>query len=358
TYALGILGQNKAELLKEVERAFQGVSQAFERGQDWQTPTGSYFTAKPLGQQGQVAFVYPGAYGAYVGLGQHLFRLFPKIYENPILRSVDNRVANVMKLLYPRSLSKLSTRQLEALEKRLFDDPLAMLESEMACAGVLTGILKDYFKIHPHCTFGYSLGEISMIVAQGVWTSFSQGSNAFNASPLFKTRLSGPKDAIREYWGLPLGQNHPGEEFWGTYVLMAPVSQVREHLKQENRVYLTQINTPKEVVIAGDVQACQRVIETLNCNAFRAPFNHVIHCEAMASEYAELVKLNTLPVDNVPNLVFYSAAQYEPLTLESDSISHHIAKALCQPFDFPRLINRVYEDGNRIFIETGAGSIC
>ncbi|PLZ78062.1 hypothetical protein CBP16_19630, partial [Fischerella thermalis WC217] len=31
---------------------------------------------------------------------------------------------------------------------------------------------------------------------------------------------------------------------------------------------------------------------------------------------------------------------------------------LSQQLDFPRLVNRVYDDGARIFIETGAGNIC
>jgi len=31
---------------------------------------------------------------------------------------------------------------------------------------------------------------------------------------------------------------------------------------------------------------------------------------------------------------------------------------LTQPIDFPRLVNRAYEDGARIFIELGAGSNC
>jgi PfaB family protein len=359
TYALVILGRNKDELKRELQRAVQGVAQAFEQGADWKTPLGSYFTAKPLGRKGTVAYAYPGAFGSYVGLGRDILRLFPKIWDDPIIRNTNNRLANIDKLLFPRSLNKLSLRQLEAIEKQLSDNVLSMLETEMGCATLITAVMKDYFQVQPHCAFGYSLGETSMLCAQGVWTNFNQGSHALNSSPLFETRLSGPKNAVREYWGLPQSnQNGEDEEIWSTYVLIASASEVANCLKNEEHVYLTQINTPKEVVIAGKPEACQKLIKTLNCDAFRAPSNHAIHCEAMRSEYDELVKLNTLPIQKVPQATIYSAAEYGPLTLDTDSVSHHIAKGLCQPLDFPRLVNRIYEDGNRIFIEVGAGSIC
>ncbi len=233
-----------------------------------------------------------------------------------------------------------------------------MLESGLGFAALFTELMRDYFQVQPQCTFGYSLGEISMLCAQDVWTNYDQGSNILNSSPLFGTRLSGPKNAVREYWGLPQGQDHQGGDFWSTYVLMAPVSRVMEYLKHENRVYLTHINTPKEVVIAGDTQACLRVIKTLNCDALRAPADHVLHCKAMSSEYHELIKLNTLPIQKVPDTVFYSAAEYKPIAIESHSIGRNLAKGLCQQLNFPRLVSQVYEDGTRIFIEAGAGSTC
>ena len=354
-YVLSITGRNQKDLLKEIESARKGVNNAFENGTDWQTPIGSYFTVKPLGKTGAVAYVYPAAVNSYIGIGRSVFRLFPKVFEDLKSNNLYNRAADVEKLVYPRSLPKLTTRQLETLEKQLLDDSLAMFESEIAFARYMTAIFRDDFQVKPKSVFGYSLGETSMMVAQGVWSNFEGGSNTLNSSPLFGDKLSGPKNAVREYWGLT---DSPNNNFWNTYVLMASPSQVRECLKHENRVYLTQINTPEEVLIAGDNAACKRVITTLGCNSFPAPFDHVIHCEAMRSQYEEIKKVNTLPSQNLPGIVFYSAADYQPIALESEAIAHNIAKGLCQELDFPQLVNRVYGDGVRIFLEAGAGSVC
>lgn len=358
-YALSILGRTSAEINQEIQRALTGVVKAFETQGEWKSPTGSYFHARPLGPQGQVAFLYPGAFGAYVGLGCTRFRLFPRIYDDPILGILGNYTNTAERYLFPRSLKKLSLRHIEKIERQLMDNPLALLEAEIGCATLSTLILKDYFKISPQFVFGYSLGEISMMVAQGVWRDFAQGLEAFRTSTLFSDRLSGPKNAVRDYWqGLP-EMASAVDDFWSTHVLMAPASAVKAVLETEPRVYLTQINTPQEVVIAGDVEGCQRVISTLGCKTFRAPFNHLIHCPPVQSEYGELVKLNTLPIQRIPEgVTFYSAAKYQPFSLDSQTIGNSVAQNLCQQFDFPRLVNQIYDQGARFFIEVGAGSTC
>lgn len=358
-YVLAILAHNQKELLKEIEAARKGINKAFDSKEEWQTPLGSYFTAEPLGKKGEVACVYPAAVNSYLGIARNLFRLFPKILDDIAVKQLQDLVADISRIVFPRSLNKLSSRQLEILEQQFLDNPLAIFDVDMLFARFITQIMRDEFQLQPKMAFGYSLGETSMMVATGVWDDFTQGIIALHASTLFSDRLSGAKKAVREYWKIPSSQYLPNNDFWANYVLMTTPSQLREYLQHEPRVFLTQINTPEEVVIAGEPAACERIIQILGCNAFRAPFDHVIHCEAMASEYAEIAKINTLPVrKNLPDVVLYTAAEYGPVKLESQAIAHSIAKGLSQLLDFPRLVNRVYEDGARIFIETGAGNVC
>ncbi|MEI6442262.1 MAG: PfaB family protein [Nostocales cyanobacterium ELA583] len=358
TYALAILSRHPEELKREIERAIQGVKIAFATGKDWQTPLGSYFTVNPQGKKGHVAFVYPGSFTSYIGMGRNIFRLFPQLYDDVVVKSVYNRAADIEKFIYPRSINKLSKRQLETIEQKLINDPVSMLEWEVGLARLMTVMLKNHFRIQSPYAFGYSLGETSMMLAQGVWTSFKSTSDYLNSSPLFKTQLSGPKNTVRQHWGLPLIHEGKSEEFWSNYILICSSSLVQEVLKNESRVYIVLINTPEEVIIAGETQACQRVIETLKCDAFSTSINHVIHCEPMHSEYDELVKVNTLPSQTNSKTIFYSAAEYALMKIDSNLIGKNIAKALCQQLDFPRLVNRAYNDNIKIFIEVGVGSNC
>jgi PfaB family protein len=354
TYALAIVGHDKDELLREIQRGRKGIPNAFAQGKEWKSPKGSYFTPKPLGKHG-IAFVYPGAFNSYLGMGRKLFYLFPKIYERAASFVSDPSRFFRDKQLYPRSLNQLSKRQQEELEAKFLNDSLGVQVSGTGFAVLLTFILRDYFRVQPQAAFGYSMGEGTMLYALNVWTSGEDVSNFVHSSPMFKTRLLGAKNVLCDYWDLG---HQESEALWHSYVLMATPSAVMSCLEQESQVYLTNINTPAEVVIGGEPQACLRVIKALNCEAFRAPVDLVLHCEPMASEYDQFCKLNTSPFQNVPEINFYSSANYDLITLDKEEVTHTVSQGFCQRVDFPRLVNRVYEDGAKIFIDLGPGSTC
>ncbi len=360
-YAVAILGHDATEVEREIQRAYKGIPKAIAQGKEWKTPLGSYFSPQPQGQCGGVAFVYPGAFTSYMGLIDSINRLFPRVMDSLAIFNASDRMRELMdaatQAVYPRTLKKLSPRQKEQLELQLQDDATTMLLFGTGAAVFFTTILRDYFQLKPQASFGYSLGEFSMMYALQSWTQADTVAERLHESPLFKTRLSGPKETVREFWGLPTATDPP-DDFWGTYVLFSPPAPVQTALAEEDQVYLTHINTPTEVVIAGENTACRRVIQTLNCDYFPVPSKHVLHCEAMQSELPELVDWFTLPVQPIPDVSLYTAATYGQSQIESTAVARSIAQALCQPVDFPRLIDQVYQDGARVFIELGPGGTC
>jgi PfaB family protein len=365
-YALSIVGHTKQEVLQEIQRAYQGIARAFKKPGEWKTPLGSFFTAKPQGKLGEVAFVYPGGFTSYLGMGRDINHLFPKTLDKLTIYSSSQSFKQQLdissQLIFPRSLEKLSKRQLENLEVELPNNP-AMLNSGSVIASGLTEVLQNYFQIKPKAVFGYSLGEVSMMLAQNVWTNDEQTAKEVDSLPLFQNRIAGEKNAVREFWERSQKSKEGrgeslGEDFWQIYVLLTEASRVRECLEDEAKVYLTHINTPSEVVIAGEPQGCLRVIKKLQCNYFPAPFSYALHCEAINSEYPELVNLFTVKTQPNSEINFYSAADGTPINLTSETIADKLARGLCQQMDFPRLINRVYQDGVRIFMEVGAGNTC
>jgi PfaB family protein len=361
-YAVAIVGSNKKELNREIQRALSGVERAFTQGGDWKTPLGSYFTAKPLGKRGSTAFVYSGGFTSYLGMASSLGHLFPKGFNDlasfPATKGKQRRIHTSSQAIYPRSLQKLSKKQVEALEAKLLDNSETMLMSGSFIAQYYTKILRNYFQVQPQAAFGYSLGEVSMMVALDIWNDDDSMAEHMESSSLFKTRIDGPKNAVREYWGLPPKEETANKDFWSTYVLLSGVDRVRDCLKNEDRVYITHINTPEEVAIAGDAKSCIRVIEKLGCSYFPAPFSVAIHSQPILSELGELTKLFTLPTQDGSQVKFYSSAECVPIAIDTHNVASQIARGICQQVNFPRLIDRVYDDGARIFIEVGAGNSC
>lgn len=355
-YTLALVGRDVKELAQEIDRARQAVPQTFTNGANWSTPAGSAFSARPVGADGGVAFVYPGAFNTYPKMGYDLFHLFPHIYDT--LRAVKSNVGEAVaeRLLYPRSVEKPGPKLTNAMKTALGDNAVAMIESGLSFALMYTRIMEDTFGLHPQAAFGYSLGEGSMIWGMGIWRDGDAGSAAFHESPLFTQRLAGPMDSVREAWGIPA--HIAPDDFWAAYFIAAPVERVRAAIAAENQVYLTHVNTPHEVMIAGDPAACQRIVEAVQGDSMRAPFSVVIHNEVMLSEFNEFRRLYDLPVHPVSGVTFYSAADYAPLKLERGVIANNIARMTCKQIDFPRLIERAYNDGARVFIELGPRSTC
>ena len=207
--ALMVVGHNREELAREIRFMRKGVPEAFEKGTELKTPKGTFFTARPLGEEGKVAFVYPGVGSAYVGLGQSLFHLFPELYDQ--FSRVTPRMGEVLQEqeLYPRTRQRLTEDEIWKREVRLRKDILTIGECGTGFFVLFTMILRDVFGVTPHCALGYSLGEPGMIASLGVWEEPGQLADRFQQSPTFREHLSGPLRAVRKYWNLPEDGERP-----------------------------------------------------------------------------------------------------------------------------------------------------
>ncbi|MBX0328786.1 PfaB family protein [Oscillochloris sp. ZM17-4] len=354
-YALALVARSGEELRRELAFARAGVAAAFDQGRDWETPLGSCFSARPLGPQAGLAFVYPGAFSAYPGLGRELFQLFPALHARMDGLLADAPAALGARKLYPRRQHAPTPADIAQDKAALRGDPLGMIQASLSFSLLLTAVLREQFGLRPRAALGYSMGEASMLWSLGAWRASDDALQRLRESPLFTRRLSGRREAARAYLGLPA--DGP-DDVWCIYIAQATPDAARAALAGEGRAFLTHINTPGEVVISGAPDAVRRVIAELGCEAFRAPFDTVMHCPAMHSEYGLLVDLNRLPMAEAPGITFYGAADYAPLPQDAEQIAQSLARATCQPVDFPRLVERAYADGARIFVEPGPASAC
>ncbi len=357
-YALMLVAGTTAEMAKEATFISKALPGAFDNKTEIKTPRGSYFSARPLGKKGKVAFVYPGIGSAYVGLGQNLFHMFPAIGDQMGKLVAD--VGRVLKArtLYPRTITAYSEAQLKTLEKALRQDIMAVSECGIAFSVIYTMILAGYLKLIPDMALGYSMGEASMMASLMVWQNPGQLSNRLKENSAFKSALHGDLTAVRNSWGLDSPGGEKREKIWESFTLFADRDTVQAEVNRTDRVYLTLINTNSEVVIAGDPEACVQIAEKIGCTYFPLRLDLAIHSEPAHLAYDTLVDLYTLPVEKSSPIKFYSSSCYLPVPLRSKAVAHSIAKAFCDPVDFPKLVNKTWEDGARIYIETGPRQTC
>lgn len=384
-YTISLLAESFEELIKEIKLAQQGISRAFlalthqggSNEMQWKTPKGSYFTAEPVtklvrdGETDTVAdknqepetnqsvcFMYPGIGATYVGLGRDLLHLFPQIYPDVIRLADDIGHSLKDKLLNPRSINRLDFNALKQRDLALRGNLADIAEAGVAFACLFSKIFTDVFKVNATFATGYSMGEVSMYAALGCWQKPSVMSARLANSQTFNQRLSGELLTLRDLWGLTTSDTHR-EMIWETYSIKATLAEVEAACVGEYRVYCTIINTLDSVVLAGYPSDCLRVIDKLGVRAMPLNMANAIHSAPAKAEYDEMVSLYTMAVNDRINTKLYSSSCYLPVPQLSKAIAHSIAKCLCERVDFPRLVNSLYNQGARVFIEMGAGrSLC
>ncbi|MDP7171007.1 MAG: beta-ketoacyl synthase N-terminal-like domain-containing protein, partial [SAR324 cluster bacterium] len=368
-FAAVLIGATRDEILKEIAAAKSGIENSFSGKGDWSSPKGSYFTASPLSREGKVAFTYPGGFSAYVDCGRSLFQMFPGLHEldqkflNETGPADKRRGSNYLcellqeRRLFPRTMERLSNKELDALQEDFIHSPIAMFESGVSSAVLNTHVMREGFGLEPQIAFGYSMGEISMLYGLGVWESMSNMSDILNTSKLFSERLAGPMNAVREAWDLGPDEFRQ-KPLWGCYSLQLSPQIVQQEVENEAHVYLILINTPEEVVIAGEPSACQRVIQQLGRPVHPIPVTDVVHCEPVKTEYEEIRRVHTDRVVERPEIDFYSAIDYGVTKLDSKTLAHNVASIYGKTVDYSRLIEKVYADEARIFVDLGPRTTC
>ncbi|WP_372882053.1 PfaB family protein [Psychromonas sp.] len=357
-FKIVLLAETCELLNKEIKLAISGIDNAFAGQTDWKTPKGSYFTARPMAAKNNVAFLYPGIGATYVGLGQDLFHLFPEIYPD-VLAMADNIGASLKnELMHPRSVTSLSYKALQELDLNLRKDLANIAECGVGFACVFSKIFTQVFNINADFSAGYSMGEVSMFAALGCWKNPGLMSERLANSTTFRQRLSGELTALREQWNLPDG-NDSCQPIWETYTIKGKASDVTQAIEQGERVYITIINTPDSLTIGGYPQDCLRVIKRLGVTAIALNMPNAIHSEPAYTEYQNMIALYSMDVSERIHTKIYSSSCYLPVPQHKHAIAVSIAKCLCEPVDFPRLINTLAAQGAAVFIEMGAGrSLC
>ena len=298
----------------------------------------------PLGHghgHGGVAFVFPGQGNQFAGMGRALSSLWPEVFraqdaENQFLRG---QVA-------PGTFWNGDPPD-------RFTDQVGTILGQVAMGTILSDWLRG-FGISPAAMIGYSLGESAGLFALRAWTERDEMLHRMQASPLFRTELAGPCDAARRAWGL--ASDRPVD--WRAGIVPCPAETVRAALEGRSRVYLLIVNAPGETVIGGARAAVERLVGDLGCPFIPLPIASTVHCAVARQVEASYRALHLLKTTPPRGVAFYSGALGRSYSVDRANAAESIVAQAMHPLDFPRLVERAYADGLRVFVEVGPGGSC
>ena len=289
---------------------------------------------EPKSLPGDIASVYTGAASAYQHMLEDLILAKPQI-----ITDTQDRIHNpvtIAQWLYKQD--KHSSTAFEELSA-----------SSFACQ--LHATLLEKFGIQVDATFGLSSGETNSMFAHGLWSdSMDSMFDDIAHSGLYQTQLAGTFSAVKKHLGIDQDQTI----HWENWRIIAPVSNIEKIVDTQSDVWISIINNDDDCVICGTQAACKSVLIHLDPSCMQ-PLGHdmAVHCP-VASPFAETWrKLHTRPTNTTYGIRFYSNYLGGLYTPTEERIADALTGQALQCIDFRPIVNAVFNDGVRIFIEHG-----
>jgi acyl transferase domain-containing protein len=327
-------------VLRELDLALTSLPGALNGGKDWVSPAGSHCAVRPVGPDGAVALVFPGMFSPYPWSARELYRAFPGAFTDPYpfveTAARSPLVGTMLRMMGgPRDACDLEQADLSSLT------------TVAAVSGRLhTRLLRELLGPHRFGALGYSIGEFSMLVATGRWDLALDDIEELASHQALQEAVTGVDRVVRAHWNSPE---------WGSRVIFAPAEEVRAVLHRFDRVFLTHVNTPAEVVIAGDPARCQALAEALGRPSMASARGHLMHTPLLDASRLPTILRRSGPQTDVR---MFTANGCRPLASSSRGIAEDLTAMLRHGVDFPRLLRGAYLSGYRYFIEVGTGGVC
>lgn len=301
-------------------------------------------------ESGQVAFVFPGSGNHYPGMGRELLTAFPQIAF-----AQDLETTTLQSQLTPRLFAPWRTDWSRGWERsamaEIQADPQAMIFGQVSYGIVMSDVAR-LFAIHPAAWIGYSLGESAALFSSRAWTARDTMYQRTLESPLFRSQLSGAMTVAQAQWGTEVAD-------WSVMVVNRGREEVLAALTGTAALLI--VNAPGECVVGGRRADVAALVQKLGCASVPLEGVPTVHCSVMAAVSDAYYALHALPTQSLASgqpLRIYSGAWATPYVPTEESAAASILANAQNGFDFPKVIERAYADGIRIFVEPGPQNSC
>ena len=316
---LAIVADSSADLVQRLNKAAEsGLTAA----------PGTYYASGS--QQGKLAFLFPGQGSQYPGMTADVAMTFDEALH------VWDQGAQFAPVVFPPPA--FTTEENESQFRKLTQTENAQPAIGAASAALLAVLTKLGLK--PDATGGHSFGEITALYASGGITlkalleiARKRGELMSVASSVPAGMLSVRKDAVTVQQLLTE---------WASPVVVA------------------NLNSPQQTVVSGAAEAiadAERRFTAAGLSVVRLPVSTAFHSPLVDSVVPGFKEFLAAEPMAAPAIPCYSNRDGQPHPADADELRARIAEQIAKPVYFQTMVERMYEDGVRTFVEVGPGGI-
>ena len=277
-----------------------------------------------------LAIIFNGQGAHYKGMGQDFAEKFPEAQE------VYEKVETITD--YP--IREIIKNDIQLLDQTRY--------AQIAIAATSLAIYKSIEKQLPAIDFmaGLSLGEYSSLIASGMFT-FEEG---FDVLKKRGQLMSDQCETLRETSDIVM-----------EVVLRMPLAEIKEVLAEVNKaqteLYLANLNSSQQVIIAGTQDSVDRFKEIAREKGYKrmmplkveGPF-HSPYMEAVCEPYAEVLSGVSLHEGKVPVISNTTVAPHSV-----DKMNSLLVRHLVEPVKWHETIEYMVNNGITKIIQIGPG---
>ncbi|MBT8339779.1 MAG: hypothetical protein KJP07_07175 [Desulfatitalea sp.] len=341
-YKMVFVGDSISSLLSDSTSAINEINATFSNKSEWSRPSGSYFTAAPLGKVGKIAVCYPPS-----GLNT------PKaLYE--YIAAFPEAAAFIKDIVAPVNVEM--TEILSEFNNLSQNKNKFPLFTDWILGNLATHLILNDISIRPDHFIGMSFGEFVLFTSTEIVSD--EGDTDLLTQLIVPTlNLMSDESYLRSYY-------QDDTLKWANYLCKGNETSIKSLtglISKEECVFVAINASPKNIFISGRQADCERLIKKTNCLGFPINRGMFAHTPPAMDFYDRIVQENLnhpLKINKIINRSYYKTYARSTFDFTRNDLAKWVADCICRPMDFVSIVEKSYDDGARIFIGMDTTNTC
>ena len=329
---LAIVARDERDLAAKLTSAAERIQADPAGREDFSLPGGVHFGTG--GAPGPLAYLFPGQGSHYVGMGSGLAMAFPGALE------AWNLAADLDLALHDVVFARATRTEAEREEQARLLTATEWAQPAIGCMSLsMLHVLRE-LGLEPSALGGHSFGELTALHAAGAIDA---------ADFLLLARRRG--EHMRDASGTA----------GGMLVVADSIESVRSHLERVGYdLVVANHNGPRQVVLSGpsdQIDLAAASLAEAGIRSSRLTVATAFHSPLVAAASEGFARELASSDVARPSLPVYANASATAYGGEPTEIRTELARQLTQPVRFVEMIEAMYDDGQRTFVEVGPSAV-